>query len=102
MQSAATTAPDGATQLPQPSSHIQAQTQRIVMIKHGLQRSDQMILAHSRRNLQQHRWLNRSIRPPRSSSQRMIGVATTPQWQCRQWCRRLLDQRRDASQPATV
>jgi hypothetical protein len=35
--------------------HIQPQTQRIVMIKHSLQRTDQILLAQTRRHLQQRR-----------------------------------------------
>jgi hypothetical protein len=36
-------------------THVQAQTQRIVMIKHSLQRRAKMILLQTRRHLQQHR-----------------------------------------------
>src|SRR6266516_2664864 len=41
-------------------SHFQPQSQRIVMIKHSLQRRSQISLAYARRHLQQHR-LNESI-----------------------------------------
>src|SRR5262249_56612781 len=40
--------------LPRPR-HLQPQTQRIVMIKHSLQRQYQISLAQPRRHLQQHR-----------------------------------------------
>src|SRR5262245_3456713 len=35
--------------------HIQPQAQRVMMIKHSLQRTDQIFLAQTRRHLQQHR-----------------------------------------------
>src|SRR5215470_5877109 len=46
-----------------PRSYFQSQPQPIVMIKHSLQRRDQISLAHPRRHLQQHR-LVEAIEPP--------------------------------------
>src|SRR6266540_4282330 len=86
--------------LPRPSSHIHPQTQRIVMIKHSLQRSDQMILAHRRRHLQQHR-LVKPIDPTPTLQQPAHDRRRhhAPSGNVRQRRRRRLDQRRDASQP---
>src|SRR5215211_3100572 len=86
--------------LPPPSSRIHPQTQRIVVIKHSLQRTDQIILAHSRRNLQQHR-LVKPIDPTTTLQQPAHDRRRhhAPSGDVRQWCRRRLDQRRYTSQP---
>src|SRR5262249_59863681 len=49
---------------PPPPRHFQPQTQRIVMIKHSLQRQNQISLAHPRRHLQQHRLVKTIERSP--------------------------------------
>src|SRR6266540_6916796 len=86
--------------LPMPPTLIHPQTQRIVVIKHSLQRTDQVILAHSRRNLQQHRLVKPidttpTLQQPAHDRRRHHA----PSGDVRQRRRRLLDQRRYPSQP---
>src|SRR6266571_4562063 len=65
------------------STAIQAQTQRIVMIKHSLQRRKQMILSQTRRHLQQRRLvepLNRAATFPTGEpvSSRRVATLASP------------------------
>src|SRR6266545_3436793 len=86
--------------LPMPPTLIHPQTQSIVVIKHSLQRTDQVILAHSRRNLQQHRLVKPidttpTLQQPAHDRRRHHA----PSGDVRQRRRHLLDQRRYPSQP---
>ena len=85
-QAAAATEPAGATRSRQclrtasgdPAAmhrHVEPQPQRVVMIEQRLQRRRQMLFRSPAGTCSSIAWLNRSIGPPRSASQRMIGVA---------------------------
>src|SRR6266540_2295669 len=86
--------------LPMPPTLIHPQTQRIVVINHSLKRTDEIILSHSRRNLQQHR-LVKPIDPTTTLQQPAHDRRrhNSPSGDVRQRRRRLLDQRRYPSQP---
>src|SRR5215471_9030472 len=86
--------------LPDARIHIRPKTQRIVMIKHSLQRTDEIILAQSRRHLQQHRLVKSidrtpALQQPTHDRRRHY----SPSGNVRQRRRRLLDQRGDPGQP---